>query len=75
MHYYNDLSSFFLLIKEVLWRVQSEERLQYRIKQTELCRLRPNNIHFSLLVFLASHVVSFSFFNLQPRSAGCSDVR
>lgn len=55
MHYYNDVSSFLLLIKEVLQRVQSE----YDTIQTE-----PINIHLPslLLVFLFS-VESFSFFS------------
>lgn len=56
MHYYNDVSSFLLLIKEVLQRVQSE----YDTIQTE-----PINIHLLslLLVFLfLVDAFSFSFF-------------
>lgn len=51
MHYYNDLSSFFLLIKEVLYTEYSQ-KYDYNTgsNKTESCRLRPNNIHLCLLV-------------------------
>lgn len=55
MHYYNDVSSLLLLIKEVLQRVQSE----YDTIQTE-----PINIHLpSLLLVFLFIVDSFSFFS------------
>lgn len=67
MHYYNDLSSFFLLRKEVLQRVQSEVRVQYRIKQNrvESAHAEQYTPLFTPCVF-SFHVVSFS--NLQPHS-------
>lgn len=62
MHYYNDLV-FFPSYKRGTVELQSEVRLQYRIKQTE-----PSNLHLSLLVVLRS----CGFFLLFPT---CSHIQ
>lgn len=59
MHYYDDLSSFFLLIKGPV-EIQSEVREQYRIKQNRTAAARPNNVHLLYSLSLLNAVVPFS---------------
>lgn len=67
MHYYNDLSSFFLLIKRgtVDNTVRSTITIQDQTEQN-VCRLEPINIHLPL----APCGFFSPFFDRQPGSAG-----
>lgn len=67
MHYYNDLTSFFLLRKEVLQRVHSQ-KYEYNTgsnRTVESAHAEQYTPSFTACVF-SFHVVSFS--NLQPHS-------